>query len=391
MKLSRKRKFRADAIAVFSLLVFFPVAGWSAPGDLDTGFGNDSIVITDLPANSSTEMAEAVALQPDRTILTPGDSIFASTTMFGISEALAATEPVESSSAMPDQEIVELLQAGGMDWGAVRHGVEGSTVVRGPETDELIQAGGENWREIRNGLISKYGWWWLALILFALATFYMVAGQVRLEQRTGIMVPRWTLFERSLHWFVGPLFIVLAVTGISLLWGRGVLIPLLGKETFSAYAVVAKFLHNYLALPFIAGLMVMLIIWLRQSLFVKADLDWFMKFGGYFGGPHVPAGKVNAGEKMWYWSLFVAGIALCITGFYMLFPNFGWERETMQLSNMVHSVSGIYLIGFTFLHIYLGTIGNEGALEGMINGEVDESWARQHHDIWFDETRKPQS
>ena len=317
--------------------------------------------------------------------------IYTSTTLYGINEVQAAAEQVEGSTAKRDQEIVDLIQAGGLDWGTVRHGVEGSTVVSGPETNELIQAGGQNWREVRNELISKYGWWWLALILFALATFYMVAGQVRLEQRTGIMVARWTLFERSLHWFVGVLFIVLTVTGISLLWGRGVLIPLLGKETFSAYAVVAKFLHNYLALPFIAGLLVMLIIWLRQSLFVKADLNWLMRLGGYFGGPHVPAGKVNAGEKLWYWSLFVAGIALCITGFYMLFPNFGWERETIQLSNMVHSVSGIYLIGFAFLHIYLGTIGNEGALEGMISGEVDESWARQHHDIWFDETRKPRS
>jgi formate dehydrogenase subunit gamma len=321
-------------------------------------------------------------------VLPLGVSIYTSTIVFDISEAQAATEQVEGSSAVHDQEIVELMLAGGMNWGAVRKGVEGSTVVRGTETNELIQSSGQDWRELRNGLISTYGLWWLALILLALTIFYMIAGQVRLEQRTGIKIMRWTLFERSLHWFVGTLFIVLAVTGVSLLWGRAALIPLLGKDNFAAYAVLAKFLHNYLALLFIAGLVMMLIIWLRQSLFVKADLDWFMKFGGFFGGPHVSTGKVNAGEKLWYWSLFVAGIALCITGFYMLFPNFSWERETIQLSNIIHSVSGIYLIGFAFIHVYLGTIGNEGALEGMVSGEVDAGWGQQHHDLWYKQIQK---
>ena len=351
MNLSYKRKFKAHAIALCSLLIFFPLTSWSAPGESDSRID--------------------------------GDTLNTAATIFGINQARAATDQASDSTTMHNQEIVDLLQSGGMDWGAVRKGVEGSTVVRGQETNELIQAGGQDWREIRNELISTYGLWWLAVILVALSLFYIVMGQVRLEQPAGIKILRWTLFERILHWFVGTLFIILALSGISLLWGRPVLIPLLGKENFSAYAEVAKFLHNYLALLFIAGLLVMLFTWLRQSLFVKADLDWFRKFGGYFGGPHVSTGKVNAGEKMWYWSLFVAGIALSITGLFMLFPNFGWERETIQISNIIHSVSGIFLIGFAFLHIYLGTIGNEGALEGMVSGKVDAGWGQQHHDLWY--------
>jgi formate dehydrogenase subunit gamma len=384
MKLSIKRKFRPLAIAACSLLLFSPSAGWSAHGDPAT----DGAIIAGL-TNYPTDTAEVVAsAQPGHKLLAPEESINISATMFGISQAQAATEQTGDSTASHDQEVVELLQAGGLNWGAVRKGVEGSSVVRGQESNELIQAGGQDWREMRNGLISTFGSWWLALILFALATFYLAKGKVRLEQRTGITILRWTLFERIMHWFVGTLFIVLAVTGISLLWGRAALIPMLGKDNFSAYAELAKFLHNYLALLFIAGLVMMLIIWLRQSLFVKADLDWIRRFGGYFGGAHVSTGKVNAGEKLWYWSLFVAGTALSITGFYMLFPNFGWERETLQLSNMIHSVSGIYLIGFAFLHIYLGTIGNEGALEGMVSGKVDAGWGQQHHDLWYKEVQK---
>jgi formate dehydrogenase subunit gamma len=385
MKLSSKRKFRPLSILACFLLVFSPVVGWAVPDDL----GTDEAIVANLPGNSPADIEEVIAVvQPVRKILTPEKSISLSASMFGVGQAQAATKQAEGSTASHDQEIVELIQAGGMNWGSVRKGVEGSTVVRGEETNALIQTGGQKWREVRNELISTYGFWWLAVIFLALALFYVVSGQVRLEQRTGIKILRWTLFERIMHWFVGILFIILALSGISLLWGRTALIPLLGKENFSAYAEIAKFLHNYLALLFIAGLLVMLVIWLRQSLFAKADWDWFKKFGGYFGGPHVSTGKVNAGEKMWYWSLFVAGIALCISGSYMLFPNFGWERETIQLSNMVHSVSGIYLIGFAFLHIYLGTIGNEGALEGMVSGKVDAGWGQQHHDLWYKEVNK---
>ena len=324
-------------------------------------------------------------------VLPLGVSIYTSTNMSSLSEVHATSKPDESSTNVHDQEIVDLIQAGGLDWNKVRHGIEGTTVVRGQEANELIQAGGQIWRNVRNNLFSTYGSWWLVLMLFALASFHIVVGKSRLEQRTGITVPRWTMFERSLHWTVAILFIILALTGMCLLWGRWVLIPLLGKDAFAAYAIVAKFLHDYLALFFLVSLTVMLIIWLHQALFIKADWEWFKKLGGYFGGVHAPAGKVNAGEKIWYWSLFVAGIALCASGLYLLFPNLGWERETMQLAHIVHAVCSIYLIGFSLLHIYLGTIGSEGAFEGMISGEVDEGWARQHHDIWYDEMRKTRS
>jgi len=324
-------------------------------------------------------------------VLPLGSSTYTSVSMFGISEVQAGTQQVDGSTTGHDQEVIELIQAGGPDWRAVRKGVEGTTSVHGQETNKLIQAEGQIWRDIRNEFIAGYGSWWLALIVFALASFHVVVGGSPLEHRTGIKVPRWTKLERNMHWTVAILFIILAVTGMSLLWGRTMISPLLGKDVFATYAWLAKYLHNYLALLFMASLIIMLIVWLRQALFIKADLDWFKKLGGYFGGAHAPAGKVNAGEKIWYWSLFVAGIALCVSGLYLLFPSFGWERETMQLAHIVHAVCSVYLMGFSLLHIYLGTVGSEGAFEGMISGEVDEGWALQHHDLWYDDIRKPQS
>jgi formate dehydrogenase subunit gamma len=66
----------------------------------------------------------------------------------------------------------------------------------------------------------------------------------------------------------------------------------------------------------------------------------------------------------------------------------GWDRWTMEVANIVHSVSSLVLIAFVFLHIYLATIGSEGAFEAMISGEVDENWAKKHHNVWFDEIKE---
>jgi formate dehydrogenase subunit gamma len=141
-----------------------------------------------------------------------------------------------------------------------------------------------------------------------------------------------------------------------------------------------------LALLFVAGLAVMLIAWFKESLFTRVDWEWVKQGGGYLKkGTHAHAGRVNAGEKVWFWLLFFAGIGVCVSGFYLLFPNLGWDRGTMQVAMVIHSILGILLIAFSLGHIYLGSIGNEGSLEGMVTGKVDAEWAKQHHDLWYEE------
>lgn len=270
-------------------------------------------------------------------------------------------------------------------WRAVREGVSGYSAVSGQETNVLIQNGGQNWRQVRNGPLATYGAWILALVVLAIGAFHVIFGTSKLEGRSGVKVLRWTAFDRIMHWFVAILFIILALTGLSLLYGRAILIPVMGKEGFAAWANVAKPIHDYLSPLFIAGLAVMLLVWMRESFFTKVDWEWFKKGGGYFGGGHASAGKVNAGEKVWFWALFFLGIVLCVSGFIMLFPNYGFERDTMQLSTLLHAASGVLLIAFSLGHIYLGTLGNEGTFEGMIGGEVDAEWAKQHHDVWYEE------
>jgi formate dehydrogenase subunit gamma len=270
-------------------------------------------------------------------------------------------------------------------WREVRKSQKGYTAVVGPETDVLIQSRGQLWREVRNGPVATFGAVLVLGIIAAVVVYQLVKGGFKLEHRTGRKVLRWVISDRVLHWYTAVLFIVLAITGLSLLWGRAVLIPVLGKQGFGAWAALAKPVHDYLALPFVAGLVVMLIKWFHHNIPASYDWQWIKKMGGYLGGGHPPAGFANAGEKAYYWTLAIVGTTLVVSGFYLLFPNLGFDRAAMQNANVVHGISAGILSAFVCLHIYLGTLGSEGAFEGMITGEVDEGWARQHHPVWLDE------
>lgn len=272
-------------------------------------------------------------------------------------------------------------------WRAVRGGVEGYSAVSGQETGVLIQDGGQKWREIRNGPLSLFGASLIIAVLVALAAKHIVKGRDKLESRTGRTIARWPAFERALHWYVAILFIILAITGLSLMFGRAMLIPLMGKEGFAVWAQFTKPVHDYLALPFAAGLILTLLIYMRKMLLQGHDFVWLKSLGGLIGERHPPSGFFNAGEKIFFWLLFFCGIALTVSGFYLLFPNLGWERDAMQLSHIVHSANSVFLIAVVLGHIYLGAFGVEGVLEGMVTGAVDESFAKEHHILWYEEVK----
>lgn len=304
-------------------------------------------------------------------------------------QSFAQEEQQAQSEGIRDQGNVEAAEDQRKFWKEARRGNAGYTAVQGQETDVLIQSGGQLWREMRGGWIIAYSGWILLAIIAAIVIFQLVVGTAKLDSRSGVKITRWTLFERVMHWYTAVLFIILAITGLSVLLGRELLIPLIGKEAFAAYAAVARPIHDYLALFFTVGLVLLIVPWIGQNIPRSYDWTWFRRGGGYVGSKgHPPAGFVNAGEKIWYWLLFFGSIALIISGVFLLFPNFGWTRETMQLSNIVHAVSGVLLTGFALGHIYLGTLGNEGSFEGMWTGEVDADWARQHHSVWYEEVKE---
>jgi formate dehydrogenase subunit gamma len=268
-------------------------------------------------------------------------------------------------------------------WRQVRDNTNGYSAVKGRETNELIQGTGENWREVRNGPVSWLGATTITFTLAVLILFYVWRGKVELTHpRTGVTIERWTLNERRLHWITAGLFIILGITGLSLLYGRAVLIPLFGHAGFAGYADIAKWTHNILGPLFMVGLILMIFSWASLNLFNRIDLEWFKQYGGMVGDNHPSAEKLNGGEKLFFWTLVVAGIFLCLSGLVLDFPNFDQEREWIQISHLVHVLTAIVLVAFSLGHIYIATIGTEGALEGMVTGQVDTAWAEQHHDLW---------
>lgn len=271
-------------------------------------------------------------------------------------------------------------------WRQAREGQEGITAQTGPYvTNTLINNTGETWRQFRSGPLLAYGGYLLIGALLLVVLVFTLVGRIRLEQgRAGMTIERWKPFERYLHWFVASTFVVLAITGLSLLFGRSVLIPLLGHQAFAAFADIGKSVHNYVGPAFSIGVLLMIFLWVRHNMFSAVDLKWFAAGGGIFTKDHPSAGKFNGGEKVWFWAGIVAlGTAVGVSGLLLNFPLFDQTRTDMALYLVIHSITSLLWIAFFFGHAYIGTAGTEGAFEGMATGRVDVNWAKQHHDLWY--------
>ncbi|MFU8830570.1 MAG: formate dehydrogenase subunit gamma [Wenzhouxiangella sp.] len=268
-------------------------------------------------------------------------------------------------------------------WREVRQGNEGYSAVKGPEANVLINNGGQIYRQIRNGPVSIYGPWVLAIMLLGIVGMFVLSGGGQKVEKplSGKRVPRWGAYDRYVHWIMSITFIVLAITGLSLLFGRAVLIPLLGAEGFAAWAYAAKYIHNYSGPLFAVTLIMLVISMARHNIPSRVDVDWFLKGG--FAGKHVPTGKLNAGEKLWFWFNGIAGIAVALSGIVLILPNVFETRSLMQIMLLLHAGLALLYIGGSFIHMYMGTLGARGALDGMTKGHVSSEWAEQHHDLWY--------
>lgn len=275
-------------------------------------------------------------------------------------------------------------------WRAVRGGEQGYTATKGSETNVLIQSAGENWRRLRNGAVATIGGYLVLISLITILLYHLKSGGMKLENgRSGKTITRWSIFDRIIHWSTATLFILLAITGLSMMFGRHVLIPIMGADGFAAYASFAIAIHNYLGPLFVAVLVILILSWIKHNIINGNDIKWFKAGGGgIIGNQHVSCGRFNGGEKVWFWIVTLVGLSVGISGLILDFPNFDQVRSTMQTANIVHGSLSIIWIAIAFGHIYIGTIGSEGSLDGMVTGEVDENWAKQHHDLWYEEVKQ---
>ena len=271
-------------------------------------------------------------------------------------------------------------------WRAVRGAGQGDTQVRGVEAGVLISDAGQDWRKFRvESLVPATGYG-LAVILGLLLLYFLIRGRIRIKEgRSHSVLLRTTAVERWIHWITAVIFIILALTGLVLLYGRWVLIPVLGREGFGVTAAVCKNAHNFIGPLFVVVIPALFFAFLRDSLFkLKADMMWFLKAGGYLGGSHPKSWKFNAGQKAWFWVAVLGGVALCVTGLMLDFPLFDQTRSTMQNAQIIHTIAAAVVIGFFFVHVYLGALGVEGAFEGVVSGYVDANWAKEHHQLWYE-------
>lgn len=272
-------------------------------------------------------------------------------------------------------------------WRQIRRGTQAEITLPDAEAGVLINSRGEDWRSLRNGMLATYGGWLLAAIVAGLLVWFAIRGRIAIEGgRSGRSMPRFTGLERGIHWSMAAVFIALGLTGLSILFGRSVILPVFGREALAAWLAVAKPVHDFLGPVFIVLLVAMIVTFLPGNAIRRYDIDWALKGGGFLGNQHPHSHRYNFGEKTWFWLIVFAGAALSLSGTVLDFPMLvEGARNTLQTANVVHVIAAVLLVGFSLGHIYLGTLGMEGAFEGMWKGTVDENWAKQHHDLWYED------
>ena len=284
-------------------------------------------------------------------------------------------------------------------WRAVRQreiegtgNITGLSQVKGPNASTLINVGGQEWRNWRVSKLIPYSMYAIGGVLLVIALFRLIRGKIKIKAgRSGKKIKRFSGFQRFVHWSVAILFVVLGLTGVIMTLGRYGLLPIIGKEAFGFVAYYGKLLHNYLGPVFSVMLVVMFFTFIKGNFFNWSDIKWFLKGGGLFGG-HASAGRYNGGEKAWYWLAIIAGAVVVISGLILNFPALNAalniSRENFEFAQVVHAVGSIGLFVASFGHIFMGTIAMEGAFEAMQTGECDSNWAKEHHDIWYQELQQ---
>ena len=291
-----------------------------------------------------------------------------------------------------------------------------ATQSRGASAGNLNRnlAGIAAWINVRNGPLLRYGLYAMGGMIALLALFFLLRGRIRIEHGwSGTTIERFTSVERIGHWLLAISFIVLALTGLNLLYGREFLIPLVGKEAFATIALAGKLAHNYVAFAFMLGLVMILVMWVRHNIPHPRDLIWLLKGGGMFSkNSHPSAKKFNAGQKILFWLVILSGVSVSLSGLALMFPfetnmfaktftilnDFGATLpaqvsaiEEQQYASLWHSIMALFMICIVIAHIYIGSVGMEGAIDAMTTGRVDVNWAREHHDLWAEEAMEAEA
>ncbi len=287
------------------------------------------------------------------------------------------TSPTPMLPPVADElELLKALQGGR---------VEGRISIPDQQAASLIQPAGQSWREFHNVTLAWVGGIAVLGMLGILVVFRSMKGRIPVEGGlAGRTIQRFNMLERANHWMVASTFIVLAISGLNLTFGRHVLLPIVGPEAFTAISQWGKYAHNFLAFPFTLGIVLMLLLWVKDNIPNGRDVKWLKAGGGLIGNEHPDSERFNAGQKGIFWITTLGGAAVAVTGYILVFPFFFTDIAGMQLSHIIHSIVSVLMIAVMLAHIYIGSMGMEGASDAMTTGQVDLNWAKQHHNLWVE-------
>jgi formate dehydrogenase subunit gamma len=335
------------------------------------------LVLIALGTTFALEISEPQQAQAQSSVRPPASAV---------TGPVGGTVPGSSRSNSSDAEM----------WRAVRKGIKGTVSIPDKKAGQLVQSEGDAWRATKNGPIATWGVIGLAGIVLLLALFYLVRGKIMVDHGlSGRTVTRFADMERMAHWLLAVSFIILALSGLNITYGKYFLLPLIGKSGFATIAGAGKWLHNYVAFAFMISLVMVLFMWIKDNFPNAHDFKWLVQGGGMFAkGVHPPAKKFNAGQKILFWLVIWGGLGMSLTGISLLFPfQFGFPTgmepiQQMQFATTWHAIIALVMTVVIIAHIYIGTVGMEGAYDAMGSGEVDENWAKEHHSVWAKEVSK---
>jgi formate dehydrogenase subunit gamma len=249
----------------------------------------------------------------------------------------------------------------------------------------IEQPAGRDWRAFHQETLPMVGAIVIVGMLAVLILFYLIRGMVKLESgRSGRTIVRFNAFERFVHWMTATCFIILGITGLNITFGKQLLLPLMGPEAFTAWSQWGKYAHNYLSFPFTLGVVLILLMWIAGNMPNRVDVEWVKRGGGIVGRDHPPAYRFNAGQKLIYWIVVIGGGLMAASGYLLMFPFYATDIAGMQAAQAIHGIVAVLFVAAMLAHIYIGTIGMEGAFEAMGTGDVDVNWAKEHHSLWLE-------
>lgn len=253
----------------------------------------------------------------------------------------------------------------------------------------LIKPENKLWAALQGDMLHLLSIWSVVGMVVLLAAFYLIRGKIRVDGGlSGRKILRFNAIERFAHWTLASTFIILALSGLNIIIGKTVLLPIIGEGAFGTLSALGKIAHNFLAWPFMVSLVLVLVLWIIHNIPNSVDLQWIKQGGGLLKkGVHPPAKKFNAGQKLIFWSVILGGAALSFTGVMLLFPAEAGTPADWQFYQTIHALTAAILSAIIIAHIYIGSVGMEGAFDAMGSGEVDENWAKEHHSLWVEEVK----